>query len=233
MIKVALCDDETKILEDLSLKIATAFKNAKAEIDLLKTDNPLELLDCLKSETVDVLFLDIDMPKISGMDIAEALLNSEKKTLLVFVTSHDALVYKSFKYHPFGFIRKAYFDEEISAVVNSAVDEIRKRDDTFSFKTNDGFYIIRLMDILYFESESNYVNVHTADKIYKFRGTLSSVERELTPKGFIRTHKGFLVNQKHIFSVKSEDIVLTDREVLPIGRTNRESVKALIARCMR
>ncbi len=233
MIKVALCDDELKILDDLSLKITTAFKNAKSKVDLFKTDNPFELLDYLKAETVDVLFLDIDMPKISGMDIAETLLNSDMKTLLVFVTSHDALVYKSFKYHPFGFIRKAYFDEEISAVVNSAVDEIRKNNDTFSFKTNDGFYIIKLMDILYFDSESNYVNVHTAEQIYKFRGTLSAIEKELVPKGFIRTHKGFLVNQKHIYSIKSDDIVLTDKEVLPIGRTNRESVKALIMRCMR
>ncbi|MCQ4022125.1 MULTISPECIES: LytTR family DNA-binding domain-containing protein [unclassified Ruminococcus] len=233
MIKVALCDDELKILDDLTFKVKTAFENARCEIDLFKTDNPIKLLEYLKSTDVDVLFLDIDMPKISGMDIAENLLNSDMKTLLVFVTSHDALVYKSFKYHPFGFIRKAYFDEEISSVVNSAVDEIRKRNDTFSFKTNDGFYIIKLMDILYFDSESNYVNVHTADKIYKFRGTLSAIEKELVPKGFIRTHKGFLVNQKHIYSIKSDDIVLSDKEVLPIGRTNRESVKALIMRCMR
>lgn len=233
MIKVALCDDDLKILDDLSLKIAAAFENIKCEIDLYQTDSPFELLDHLKSTAVDVLFLDIDMPEISGMDIAQNLPDSGMQTLLVFVTSHDALVYKSFKYHPFGFIRKAYFEEEISAVVSSAVDEIRKNSDTFSFKANDGFYIVKLTDILYFESESNYIHVHTADQIYRFRGTLSSIEKELVPKGFIRTHKGFLVNQKHIYSIKSDDIVLSDKEVLPIGRTNKENVKSLIMRYMR
>ncbi len=231
--KVALCDDDLKILDDLSPKITAAFENIKCGIDLYKTDNPLELINHLNSMPVDVLFLDIDMPKITGMDIAQNLLNSNIQTLLVFVTSHDALVYKSFKYHPFGFIRKAYFEQEISSIVSSAVDEIKKNNDTFSFKTNDGFYIIKLTDILYFESESNYINVHTAGQIHKFRGTLSSIEKELLPKGFIRTHKGFLVNQKHIYSIKSDDIVLSDREVLPIGRTNKENVKSLIMRYMR
>lgn len=108
MIKVAFCDDETKILEDLSVKIKKEFEKINCEIDLYTTENSIRLLEYLKSCPVDILFLDIDMPTISGMDIAEALLNSKIKTLLVFVTGQDALVYKSFKYHPFGFIRKAF-----------------------------------------------------------------------------------------------------------------------------
>ena len=173
------------------------------------------------------------MPTISGMEIAQTLLNSEIKTLLVFVTGQDALVYKSFKYHPFGFIRKTYFDEEISGVVKSLVEEMQKSSDTFLFKTNDGFNRIKLRDILYFESESNYINLHTKESVYKFRSTVSAIEKELSTKGFIRTHKGFLVNQEHIFSVKSENVVLSNNVVLPIGRTNRDVIKARIMRYMR
>lgn len=121
MIKVAFCDDEAKILEDFSVKIKSEFEKLSCEIDLYTTKNSIELLEYLKNYTVDILFLDIDMPTISGMEIAQTLLNSEIKTLLVFVTGQDALVYKSFKYHPFGFIRKTYFDEEISGVVKSLV----------------------------------------------------------------------------------------------------------------
>lgn len=126
MIKVAFCDDETKILEDLSVKIKKEFEKINCEIDLYTTENSIRLLEYLKSCPVDILFLDIDMPTISGMDIAEALLNSKIKTLLVFVTGQDALVYKSFKYHPFGFIRKAFFDDEITGVVKGLVEEIQK-----------------------------------------------------------------------------------------------------------
>lgn len=233
MVKVAFCDDEAKILEDLSVKIKSEFENLSCEIDLYTTKNSIELLEYLKNYTVDILFLDIDMPTISGMEIAQTLLNSEIKTLLVFVTGQDALVYKSFKYHPFGFIRKTYFDEEISGVVKSLVEEMQKSSDTFLFKTNDGFNRIKLRDILYFESESNYINLHTKESVYKFRSTVSAIEKELSTKGFIRTHKGFLVNQEHIFSVKSENVVLSNNVVLPIGRTNRDVIKARIMRYMR
>lgn len=233
MIRVAFCDDEAKILEDLSAKIIKEFKKLNCEIDLYTTENSIDLLEYLKTSPVDILFLDIDMPTISGMDIAETLLNSEVKTLLVFVTGQDALVYKSFKYHPFGFIRKTYFDEEITGVVKGLVEEIQKSSDTFLFKTNDGLNRIKLKDILYFESESNYLNLHTANTVYKFRSTISATEKELSAKGFIRTHKGFLVNQTHIFSVKSENIVLSNSVVLPIGRTNRELIKVRIMRYMR
>lgn len=233
MIKVAFCDDEAKILEELSAKIKNEFKNQNFEIDVYTTSHSIELLEYLKSSPVDILFLDIDMPTISGMDIAETLLNSKIKTLLVFVTGQDALVYKSFKYHPFGFIRKTYFDEEITGVVKGLVEEIQKSSDTFLFKTNGRVNRIKLKDILYFESESNYLNLHTVDTVYKFRSTLSAIEKELSSKGFIRTHKGFLVNQEHIFSVKSEDIVLSNDVILPIGRTNRDVIKARIMRYMR
>lgn len=233
MIEVAFCDDEAKILEDFSVKIKKEFEKLNCEIDLYTTAHSVELLEHLKGCPVDILFLDIDMPAISGMDIAEALLNSEIKTLLVFVTGQDALVYKSFKYHPFGFIRKTYFDKEITGVVKGLVEEIQKNSDTFLFKTNDSVNRIKLKDILYFESESNYLNLHTANTVYKFRSTLSAIEKELSAKGFIRTHKGFLVNQEHIFSVKSENIVLSNNLVLPIGRTNRDVIKARIMRYMR
>ncbi len=233
MIKVAFCDDESKILETLSQKIKGEFASLNCEIELYSTQRSVELLEHLKTHPVDILFLDIDMPTVSGMDIAQALLNSEMRTLLVFVTGQDALVYKSFKYHPFGFIRKTYFDEEIFDVVKNLVDEIRKNHDTFSFKSSDGFTRVKLKEILYFESESNYLKLHTENVVYKFRGTVSTTEKELSQKGFIRTHKGFLVNQKHIFSVKSDSVELDNGTILPIGRTNREMIKSQIMRYMR
>jgi len=233
MIKIAVCDDEINILNELGNKINALFSKDNSVAEVYKTDSPFELLEHLKNNAVDVLFLDIDMPVLSGMDIAEYILNADLKTLLIFVTSHDSLVYGSFKYHPFGFIRKSYFDEEISSVVESIIEELHKRSYVFTFKTAEGFFRIDLSDILYFESASNYINLHTAGKNYRFRGTLSAIEQELSAKGFVRTHKGFLVNQQHIFAIKGDEIQLSNEQLLPIGRTNKESVKRIIMRYMR
>ena len=233
MIQIAVCDDEKRVLDEICSKVQNAFAGINCPAEIFKTDNPFELVEHIKKRAIDVLFLDIDMPSLSGMDIAQFLINSNANILLVFVTSHDTLVYQSFRYHPFGFIRKSHFDDEIGTVVKSIADELQKRNEYFSFKTNEGFFKVPFADILYFESESNYVNLHCADNQYKFRGTITSLENELSAKGFIRTHKGFLVNQQHIFAIKGDDIELSNKRLLPIGRTNCESVKKTILRYMR
>lgn len=233
MIKIAVCDDEKRVLSEINRKLQEEFERLNCQADVFQTNNPFELLEHIKINSVDVMFLDIDMPSLSGMDIAQFLMDNDANTLLVFVTSHDALVYQSFKYHPFGFIRKSHFNEEIGAVVRSLIVELQKKSEYFSFKTNEGFFKVLFTDILYFDSKSNYINLHLDDNLYKFRGTITSLENKLSLKGFIRTHKGFLVNQQHVFAIKGDDIELSNKEILPIGRTNRENVKKTILRYMR
>ncbi|MBQ3545679.1 MAG: response regulator transcription factor [Lachnospiraceae bacterium] len=233
MIKIVVCDDEKKILNTLSEKISQTFLNKDMEIEIFETTSPTEALEYIKSNVVDVVFLDIDMPILSGMDIAESLLNEEYKGLLIFVTSHDSLVYSSFKYHPFGFIRKSYFDDEIEEVISRIIDEISHRDCIFTYKTNDGIYRVNISEIVYFESESNYLLIHLTDKVHKFRGTMSQLEMELSENGFIRVQKGFLVNQKYIEIIRKDEIVMSDNTIISISRTNKEVIKEKIMRYMR
>ena len=233
MIKIVVCDDEKKILNTLSEKISQTFLNKDMEIRIFETTSPTKALEYIKSNVVDVVFLDIDMPILSGMDIAEGLLNEEYKGLLIFVTSHDSLVYSSFKYHPFGFIRKSYFDDEIEEVISRIIDEISHIDCIFTYKTNDGIYRVNISEILYFESESNYLLIHLIDKVHKFRGTMSQLEMELSENGFIRVQKGFLVNQKYIEIIRKDEIVMSDNTIISISRTNKEVIKEKIMRYMR
>ena len=124
MISAAVCDDEVSILSYMSERIRLEFVRANVDAELFSASDPFVLLEHIKSSAPDVLFLDIDMPKLGGMDIAQFLIDNDIKTLLVFVTSHDALVYSSFKYRPFAFIRKSFFDGEISAVVRDIAAEL-------------------------------------------------------------------------------------------------------------
>lgn len=233
MLKIVVCDDEKKILNTLSEKIKQIFLNKDIETEIFETTSPIEALEYIKSNVVDVVFLDIDMPILTGMDIAENLLNEEYKGLLIFVTSHDSLVYSSFKYHPFGFIRKSYFDNEIEEVIIRIIDEISHRDYIFSYKTNDGMYRVNVSEILYFESESNYLLIHLNDKVHKFRGTMSQLEMELSKNGFIRVQKGYLVNQKYIEILRKDEIVMSDNTIISISRTNKDVIKEKIMRYMR
>lgn len=236
MLNIVICDDEKKILNDLSEKIKETFMDKNTEIDIFQTTSPTETLQYIESNVVDVIFLDIDMPILNGMDIAEKLLNENYKGLLIFVTSHDSLVYGSFKYHPFGFIRKRYFEEEIEETADRVIEEMAHKDSTFTYKTSNGTYRVNISDVIYFESESNYIVIHLSEKYentYKFRETMSKLEAGLCEKGFIRVHKGYLVNQQHISILRKDEIVMSDNTIIPISRVNKDIVKEKIMRYMR
>ncbi len=233
MIHIAICDDEEVILNGMTEKIKKAFNEKKTESKVFSTSSSVELLSYLESNPIDVLFLDIDMPKINGMEIAQKLLNEELNTLLIFVTNQEALVYEAFRYHPFGFIRKNFFDSMLEEQVQTILEELAKRNDTFSFKTGEGIYRLKLSQIIYFESESNYVKIHSTEGEFRFRGTLTALQNQLSRNGFIRVHKGFLVNQEHIYSIQADEIKLSDGLMVPMSRLNKEAVKAKIMRYMR
>lgn len=233
MYHVVICDDDSKILEDLSSTIKNIFLQLNISAEYYSTQDAEVLLNHISENNVDILFLDIDMPKHNGMEIAEYLLNQGYDILLIFVTHYEALVYQSFKYHPFGFIRKNYFNEEIEQVVSSAVSVLMDRQEAISIRLNSELIRIKLADIIYFEAASNYVNIFTETSTYRYRESLGELERQLSHKGFIRIHKGYLINQQFIYAIRCNEVELSSGAMLPIGRTNRENVRKLLMKYMR
>jgi len=233
MIRAAVCDDEAKILDQLSGKIGRALQAMHAAHTLYATQSALSLVAHLRQEPADILFLDIDMPELDGMEIARILQQEAPDTLLIFVTHQEALVYESFRYHPFGFIRKRYFDQELDGILSGALERLRKRDDSFVFRCDGEKVRLRLSDILYFEADANYVRLFAECGTYRYRETLGGLDKELAGKGFIRIHKGFLVNQQRIRAILSDEVVLPGGRRLTVGRAYRESVREQLARYLR
>lgn len=227
--EIYICDDEPKILEDIKQKVMECKIS-----EIIKTfTSGRELLDELEANVCDILLLDIDMPEINGMDIADRLLKLEKRPLLIFVTSHDELVYDSFQYHPFGFIRKSFLDSEIKKVLADCVKELESNSRYFNFRTEGKDIRVLLSEISYFEADGNYLKLFTGNGEYRFRSTVTAVENSLSNQGFIRIHKGFLVNQSAVRVLSSEEAHLTDGTLLPIGKTYVEEAKKQLMRYMR
>lgn len=225
--KIAVCDDEQKILEEIAGIIRKNYP--KDSINLFSSGQ-----DFLNSEeTPDLLLLDIDMPGMNGMEVAAALDSKKDSVLIVFVTAHDELVYDSFKYHPFAFVRKKFLEEELSAVLSDCQKEFESRNRHFVFQTSSQTVNLPLSDILYFEGQANYLAIHTKDGIYKMRSTMLAVEDKLANDDFLRIHKGFLINLEHIRILKSEELILDNDEILPIGKSFSDTAKKNILRYMR
>lgn len=213
--RIYICDDEKLILKELEKEI----KRYAPEAAILCFDTGSKLLEKIQTSACDVLFLDIDMPEISGMDIAKALSGLYKPPLLVFVTSHDELVYESLQYHPFGFIRKSYFKQEIEKILNDCREQLESSKRRFYFHTAGKDVALFLADILYFEADGNYLKVYTNKESYRFRSTVTAVENSLDHYGFVRVHKGFLVNQSAVRLIGREEIELTDGTCISLGKS--------------
>ena len=228
MTRIMICDDEPKMLSDIADAAAVIVK--ESSVSTYRSGS--ELLAALSEERCDILLLDIDMPEISGLDIAQRLSQAEERPLLIFVTSHDELVYDSLQFHPFGFVRKSYLEKELRTALEDAVKELSGREKHFCFRSAEGNVKLRLGDILYFESEGNYIKLFAADEGYRFRDTVSSLENALSASGFVRIHKGFLVNQAAVKMINAEECVLCDGTRLPIGRSYSENARRQLMRYM-
>lgn len=230
-IKIAVCDDDVQILEDMAAEVRR----------LIPCDNVatftdgMTLLKSLSSGEWDLLLLDIDMPGPDGLEIAARLGEGDCRSapLLVFVTSHDELVYDSLRFHPFGFIRKSHFREEIGGLLQDCEKALQEKDRCFTFKSGAENIRIRLAEILYFESDGNYLRLVTHGKEYRFRDTVGAVESALAAQGFIRLHRGFLVNQKAVRVLGPEEAQLVSGEKLPIGRSYSEAARKRLLEYMR
>jgi len=226
---VYICDDEKKILQDISEVVSGCCKDS----NIYTFVSAIELLKQMEKQSADILLLDIDMPDMNGMEVAKYIGELKEKPILIFVSSHDELVYESFKYHPFGFVRKRFFKEELPKLLNDCKEELQRNTKNFCFRADGKDVRLVISEIIYLESEANYVKVFTKDKEYRFRSTMTAVENTLHTYGFIRIHKGFLVNEEAVRVVGSDEAELVDGRRLPVGKTYLDSARSQLMRYMR
>lgn len=228
MFRIAICDDENRILEDLSRMVLELIPDA----DVSAFGEGRALIESAGKAGYDVVLLDIDMPDLNGLEVAAFFQAADRKPLIIFVTSHDELVYDSLQLHPFGFVRKSYLDKELKKVLEDAVEEVSSRDKHFFFHTTSGDIKLQLDDILYFEAEGNYIKIKTGSDEFRFRETMQALEMSLKSDGFIRVHKGFLVNQEAVKIINSDKLVLNDNTEIPFGRSYQENARKMLMRGM-
>lgn len=230
MIKIAVCDDNKLILDYIHNKINLICEELKIETYIEVFINGDEFLSYEEKdiESFDILFLDIDMPLVTGFDIAKFIRNSNEKTIIIFVTSMIDLVYESFKYRPFSFIRKQKLDEELPEVLASAINTLEKSLlSKHVFNTDLGEVILSTEDILYIECINRKVYLKTEDRKLYIKGSqFNHVVSEFLDKNFVLIHRTCLVNLKYIFSIGKMDITLDNGTILPMSRYKIKDVKS-------
>lgn len=229
-IHIALCDDNEKALPIISGAVESAFKEQgiKTELDIFSRGE--ELLEAMEGKEYPLVLLDIDMPGMDGIQVGQQIRSKNYSTQIVYVSECEERVFESFMVQPLGFVRKSNFLNDIAAVVQLYMKKYGEtvNRQTVELATRNGVVMLYYQKIRYIESCRNYqlVNLFGEKEQVEIKMTMEKLEALLEPLGFIRIHKGYLVNYRYIQRINSEQIMLQDGTQLPIGRSKVAEVKS-------
>ena len=229
MINCIIIDDEPLARRGLREYISDVeFLNLLGEYD-----NPLKAAEMISREDVQLLFLDIQMPKITGLDFMKTL---QKPVPVIFTTAFPQYALDGFELNALDYLVKPIsFDRFLKAALKAKeYYEVRQKnesDKTAAAEKQDYFFIkadnklvkVSFNDILFIEALQNYVVVHTREKKLITYLTFKSVEEYLPSVQFIKVHKSFIVSASKIDSIDGNDIRI-DQHHIPISRNLKEEV---------
>lgn len=162
--KIAICDDDKFFTENIKKKVSEFLDKKNCEYDISVFTNGIELYEYFIQNNVDIVLLDIDMPKNDGFFIAEKMMDIRENSTIIFVTSKNDLVYQSFVYRPFWFVRKSHLyelDDALTAFLNRIQSNML--DQVFTLKTEYGTVDIDPLTVCYLEASKHYVIIHNVN----------------------------------------------------------------------
>lgn len=227
MLRIAICDDQ-KIATDIIYEITKkTFDAYEVTTEICLYNNAKELLFAMEDYQFDLLLLDIDMPEMDGIELGMKLRNRKDRTDIIFISDREDRVFDSLLVSPFGFIRKSRMEEDAEKVLGLYLSRKEEQPKTITMKVQDGIVSVIISDILYIEGDRHYqlVSVKQSDERLQVRSSMQELEEKLVPQGFLRVHKGFLVNAAHIKKVLNDEIILTNGSRVPVSRNKRAEIK--------
>ena len=228
MLKIAILDDDKTALMISTSAVEAFLKEKNAEYRLFSFSNPLNFLASAKEEKFDLSFLDIDMPEMNGLSVANELASISKYGQIIFLSQREDLVFECLKFHPFGFIRKSKLIDDFSLMMNQffqTVSNNESNETKIDFFDKTKTYSFKIKDIVYIEGDRNYQKVVLKDKSSQnIRVPLGTLEEKLREYGFLRIHKGYLLNYLYIRSIENEEVYLTTGTSLPMAKKRKEEI---------
>jgi len=187
-------------------------------------ESPLDAMSVLQNQAIDIIFLDIQMPDLKGTNFAKLV---PKTTKIIFTTAYSEYALEGFELNAADYLLKPITFDRFLVAVNkiAAFPRVTRPMDTITVKSGYDLYKLKYKDIIYIESDNEYVIFHTrSNKVMSYR-SLKSLEKKLAPTMFKRVHRSFIVNKNWVTALKGKDLVMGTRKI-PISASYYETVKA-------
>lgn len=228
--QAAIVDDSSLDRDNLVRYIDEYAKSHDADIE------PIALPDATSflredSSQFSLVFFDIDMPGISGMEAARLLRSVNPDITIVFVTSMPQYALEGYEVEAADYLVKPISYPTFSLKLTRALARVQERSEqSLVIKAADGMVILPVRDVLYIESHGHYLMYHTAYETYRTRETMTACEKKLESSGFARCNSYYLVNLKQVKAISGSSVKVGTDE-LAMSRSRRKTfTEAFIAR---
>jgi len=223
MIRVIIVDDD-----ELCISVIEDMLSQLDDFICIETfQNALDAYNYLEANDVDVVFLDVEMPKMGGIELLKSL---KKSPMVVMITSHEEFALESYEYNVTDFLKKpaewSRFLKTIEKIrkefLDLAAQLLESSDQEHVFiKTDSKLVQLNLSQVLWVEALGNYIRVHTEEDKYTVLSTMKEIEAKLPPKDFIRVQRSFIIRVDKVKAIEDNYIIIKNKEI-HIGKSYKE-----------
>lgn len=235
-LRVLVIDDELPALDELAFLLA----GDRRVGDVLTSDSATAALRILQEERVGAVFLDISMPGLSGLELAQVLARFKEPPPIVFVTAHDQHAVEAFELNAVDYLLKPVREERLAEAVRRVVEGRGQpsslHNDQIAVELGGRTKMVSRSQVTHVEAHGDYARLHTVAGSHLIRTPLSSLEAEWREAGFVRIHRSLLVSLSHVQELRTEAgrcTVLVAGEELVVSRRHTRGLRDLLVRGQR
>ena len=214
--RIAVCDDSKDELENIR-RIFIRLKS-KYAFDADFFSNSENIIKSLEKTKYDLFLLDIEMPDMNGISLAEKIRERDTTALIVFLTGYARYMKNVFGVVTFDYIMKPVTDDILQKILLKAFKYLTCTNQSFSFNFCRNQYSLKYEEIIYFEKSGRHAIIHTQNENYITNMTLENIWKQLDVKSFATIHGSFIVNIKYVKMIETDSLMTVNGEKLRISR---------------
>jgi DNA-binding LytR/AlgR family response regulator len=194
-----------------------------------------EAIEIIRNSSIDIVFLDINMPKLSGLSMVKSM---DHPPQIIFTTAYPEYAVEGFEVDATDYLVKPFAFERFMKAVNKAIERLKARDrlngakditepGKFIVKADGKIFQIEWKDIAYFEAMGDYIKVHTTPRTIIIHGTLKSIEDRFPEGMFLKVHRSFIISPASIEFIEGNRIKIGE-DFIPIGQSYRTNLETYL-----
>lgn len=227
-VKIAICDDERYICSQLESELEDIMRQFEMNYEIDVFESGESLCKELERQIYDLIFLDIELPENSGIDVGRYIREVLKNEMvqIVYISGKDGYAMELFEFRPMNFLVKPLEHEKVAAVIEKYRVVTEQKCYMFEYKKRGEYYKVPMSDIMYFENQNRKVTLYAKDFEDEFYDSMENIYEKVKNQDFLLIHKSIIVNYRYVKNMDYKEVTMVNGKRLSISQSKRPEVKA-------